>query len=53
MAKSRDTEVVLGEGKHLPYVPRSFVVVLMMTIIGFVDDVAILFDEAGRVLLRD
>jgi SAM-dependent methyltransferase len=51
MAKSRGTEVVLGEGEHLPYRAGSFDSVLMMTVICFAGDVGALFREAGRVLV--
>jgi SAM-dependent methyltransferase len=51
MAKSRGIEVVLGEGEHLPYGPESFLFVLMMTVICFLDNVGALFREAGRVLI--
>lgn len=51
MAKSRGTEVVIGEGEHLPYCADSFDYVLMMTVICFVDDMDVLFREASRVLV--
>jgi SAM-dependent methyltransferase len=51
MAKSRGTEVVRGEGEHLPYRGEVFDYVLMMTVICFVDDAGALFREAGRVLV--
>ncbi len=50
MAKSRGTEVVLGEGEHLPYCTGSFDYVLMMTVICFLEDVIAVFHEANRVL---
>jgi SAM-dependent methyltransferase len=51
MAKSRGTEVMIGEGEHLPYCADSFDYLLMMTVICFVDDMGALFREAGRVLV--
>jgi len=50
MAKSRGVEVVLGEGEHLPYRPGSFDYVLMMTVICFVKDPLLLFQETFRTL---
>lgn len=50
MAKSRGVEVVLGEGEHLPYRPKSFDYVLMMTMICFVEKPLPLFREAYRAL---
>jgi len=38
MAQQRGIEVVLGEGEHLPYRAGSFDYVLMMTVIGFLED---------------
>jgi len=51
MAKSRGTEVMIGEGEHLPYRTDSFYYVLMMTVSCFVDNTGTLFREAGRVLV--
>ena len=51
IAKSRGTEVMIGEGEHLPYRADSFDYVLMMTVICFVDNIGTLFHEAGRVLV--
>ncbi len=53
IAKSRGTEVVLGEGEHLPYRAGSVNYVLMMTVICFAGDVGALFREAARVLVPD
>ncbi len=50
IAKSRGTEVVLGEGEHLPYRAGSFDYVLMMTVICFLDDAGAVFREINRVL---
>ncbi len=50
IAKSRGTEVVLGEGEHLPYRAGSFDYVLMMTVICFLDDTGAVFREINRVL---
>ena len=50
IAKSRNIEVVLGEGGHLPYRADSFDYVLMMTVICFLDDVEAVFREVNRVL---
>lgn len=51
IARSRGTEVVLGEGEHLPYRAGSVNYVLMMTVICFAGDAGALFHEAGRVLV--
>lgn len=50
IAKSRNLEVIQGEGEHLPYRPGSFDYVLMMTVVCFVDDPQPLFMEAFRAL---
>ena len=50
IAKSRGTEVVVGEGEHLPYRAGSFDYVLMMTVICFLDDAGAVFREVNRVL---
>ena len=52
IAKGREIEVVTGEGEHLPYRGRTFDLVLMMTVVCFLDDVAAAFSEAGRVLVH-
>lgn len=51
IAKSRSTEVVRGEGEHLPYRSGSFDYVLMVTVICFLDDPAAAFREIHRVLI--
>jgi ubiquinone/menaquinone biosynthesis C-methylase UbiE len=51
MARERGTEVVAGEGEHLPYRPRSFDYILMMTVICFLAEPAAVFREAFRVLV--
>jgi ubiquinone/menaquinone biosynthesis C-methylase UbiE len=53
MAKSRGTEVVIGEGEYLPYRAASFDYVLMMTVICFLGDVEVVFREVNRVLRPD
>jgi len=50
MAKSRGIEIVRGEGEHLPYCPRSFNYVLMMTVVCFLEDVVAVFRDVNRVL---
>jgi SAM-dependent methyltransferase len=50
MAKSRGTEIVIGEGEHLPYCAGSFDYVLMMTVVCFLEDVVAVFREVNRVL---
>lgn len=50
IAKSRGIGVVQGEGENLPYRAGSFDHVLMMTVICFLDDVAVVFSEVIRVL---
>lgn len=50
IAKSRGIGVVQGEGENLPYRSGSFDHVLMMTVICFLDDVAVVFSEVIRVL---
>ena len=39
MAKNRGIEVIRGEAEHLPYRAGSFDLVLMMTVICFLDDI--------------
>ncbi|HII98943.1 MAG TPA: class I SAM-dependent methyltransferase [Methanoregula sp.] len=51
IARIRGTDVVLGEGEHLPYRAGSVDYILMMTVICFAGDVDALFREAGRVLM--
>lgn len=51
MARERGTEVVAGEGEHLPYRPGSFDYILMMTVVCFLPDPAAVFREAHRVLV--
>jgi SAM-dependent methyltransferase len=53
MAKNRGIEVIRGEAEHLPYRAGSFDLVLMMTVICFLDDIHAAFHEAHRVLGRD
>lgn len=53
MAKQRGMEVALGEAEHLPYRTGSFDIVLMMTVICFLDDIPGAFHEAYRVLASD
>ena len=53
MAKHRGIEVIRGEAEHLPYRAGSFDLVLMMTVICFLDDIHAAFHEAHRVLGRD
>ncbi|HOX35562.1 MAG TPA: class I SAM-dependent methyltransferase [Methanoregulaceae archaeon] len=50
MAKGRGIDVVEGTGEHLPFHDGAFRVVLMMTVICFLDDPPRVFREAGRVL---
>ena len=50
MAKSRGTEIVTGEGVHLPYCVGFFDYVLMMTVVCFLDDAGAVFREIYRVL---
>jgi SAM-dependent methyltransferase len=50
MAKRRGVEVALGEVEHLPYRTGSFDVVLMMTVICFLDEIQRAFHEVHRVL---
>ncbi len=51
IAKGRGVEVVLGVGEHLPYREHSFDVVLMMTVICFLEDPFWVFREVCRVLV--
>ena len=53
MAKQRGVEVALGEAEHLPYRTGSFDIVIMMTVICFLDDIPGAFHEAYRVLASD
>ena len=50
MAKARGTEVVQGEGEHLPFRTGSFDYVLMMTVICFLEDPVAVLEEICRVL---
>jgi ubiquinone/menaquinone biosynthesis C-methylase UbiE len=50
MAQQRGIEVTLGCAEHLPYRKGSFDTVVMMTIICFLDNIAMAFCEARRVL---
>ena len=50
MAKGRGLEPVLGAGEFLPYRDGTFDGILMMTVICFMDDVTLAFQEAFRVL---
>lgn len=51
IAKGRGVEVVLGEGEHLPYREHSFDVVLMMTVICFLEDPFGVFRDVFQVLV--
>jgi len=51
IAKSRGTEVALGEGEHLPYVLPVFCGCADDGRICFIDDVVTLFRKSGRVLV--
>jgi ubiquinone/menaquinone biosynthesis C-methylase UbiE len=51
IAKGRGVEVVIGEGEHLPYCEHSFDVVLMMTVICFLEDPSWVFRDVCRVLV--
>jgi ubiquinone/menaquinone biosynthesis C-methylase UbiE len=50
MAKGRGTEVVHGEGEHLPYRAGSFDHILMMTVICYLENPGKVLQEAYRVL---
>jgi len=50
MAKRRGVEVAIGVGEHLPYQSGSFDYAVMMTVICFLDDMAIVLREVFRVL---
>ncbi|MDD1681803.1 MAG: methyltransferase domain-containing protein [Methanoregula sp.] len=52
IAQTRGTEVVQGEGEHLPYRADTFGYVLMMTVICFLDDPQGVLQETFRVLVR-
>ena len=51
-AKRRGTEVVLGEGEHLPYCAETFDYVLMMTVVCFLENPLVVLQETFRVLAR-
>lgn len=53
IAKARGVEVVLGEGEHLPYREHSFDIVLMMTVICFLEDPFRVFRDVCQVLLSE
>ncbi|OPY32745.1 MAG: hypothetical protein A4E34_02122 [Methanoregula sp. PtaU1.Bin006] len=50
MAKDRGVEVIQGAGEHLPYRSGSFDLVLMMTVICFLENPAAVLREMFRVL---
>jgi ubiquinone/menaquinone biosynthesis C-methylase UbiE len=50
MARQRGVETVQGKGEFLPYRAGTFNLVLMMTVICFLDDVARSCNEAFRVI---
>jgi ubiquinone/menaquinone biosynthesis C-methylase UbiE len=50
LARMRGVEVRVGRAEHMPFADRSFDLVLMVTTICFLDDVAVALREAYRVL---
>ena len=52
MAKTREVEVVQGEGEHLPYRAETFDYVLMMTVICFLENPQSVLHETFRVLVK-
>jgi len=50
LAKQRGIKVIIGVAEALPIADRTFDFALMVTVVCFLDDIAIAFQEANRIL---
>ncbi len=50
VAKAKNTSICQALGEHLPFIAGQFDFVLLVTVICFVKDVALLLQEVGRII---